>query len=80
MLDNALGYVLNQGGTAQFTLPNEKNNPYESSLAYAVVTYSGALSGEQAQNFFNYVGTIDPKLWSSTSAGFTPERTSTDSR
>jgi hypothetical protein len=71
VLDNALGYVLNQGGTAQFSLPFNKKNPFEFPLDYAVVTFSGALTGIQAKGFFDYLGTIDPKLWSGTNAGFT---------
>jgi hypothetical protein len=71
VLDNALGYVLNQGSTAQFSPVFDKKNPYEFALAYAVVTYAGTLSGEQAKAFFDYLGTIDPKLWSGTDAGFT---------
>jgi len=64
VLDNALGYALNQGGTAQFSVPFNNNNPFEFPVDYAVVTFAGSLSGEQAQQFFNHVGTIDPKLWS----------------
>jgi hypothetical protein len=71
VLDNALGYVLNQGGTAQFGLSYQPNNPYTFALAYAVVTFRGPLTGEEAQEFFNYLGTIDAALWSGTNAGFT---------
>jgi hypothetical protein len=71
VLDNALGYVLNQGGNAQFSLVNNPNNPNTFPLAYAVVTFDGYLTGEQAGKFFNYLGTIDPSLWSSADAGFT---------
>ena len=71
VLDNALGYVLNQGGTAQFSLPYNKKNPFEFALDYAVVTFAGTLTGEQAKGFFDYLGTIDPALWSGTNAGFT---------
>jgi len=70
-LDNALGYVLNQSGTAQFSLPYNKKNPFEFALDYAVVTHAGALTGKQAMQFFDYLGTIDPALWSGTNAGFT---------
>lgn len=69
VLDNALGYVLNQSGTAHFTLDNEK--AYDFPLDYAVVTFTGSLSGEQAKDFFDYLGTIDAALWSGTFAGFT---------
>jgi hypothetical protein len=69
VLDNALGYVLNQGGTAHFSPDNAK--AYDFSLDYAVVTFAGALSGVQAKGFFDYLGTIDPALWSGTFAGFT---------
>jgi hypothetical protein len=71
VLNNALGYVLNQGGTAQFSVPYNNRNPYEFALDYVVVTYSGALSGLRAKAFFDYVGTINPALWSGTNAGFT---------
>jgi hypothetical protein len=71
VLDNALGYVLNQSGTAQFSLPYDKRNPFEFSIDYAAVTYAGTLTGQQAKEFFDYVGTIDPALWSGTYAGFT---------
>ena len=69
VLDNALGYVLNQGGTAHFSPDNAK--AYDFSLDYAVVTFAGTLSGVQAEEFFDYLGTIDPALWSGQFAGFT---------
>jgi len=71
VLDNALGYVLNQGATAQFGLSYEPNIPHTFPLAYAVVTFRGPLTGEEAQKFFNYLGTINAKLWSGKNAGFT---------
>jgi hypothetical protein len=71
VLDNALGYVLNQSGTAQFGLRYNPSNPYEFGLDYAVVTFAGILTGEHAQEFFNYLGTIDPALWTGANAGFT---------
>jgi hypothetical protein len=71
VLDNALGYALNQDGTAQFSLRYNPNNPYDFSNVYAVVTFSGNLTGEDAQHFFNYLGTIDANLWTGTDAGFT---------
>jgi len=71
VLDNALGYALNQSGTAQFGLTFDKRNPFEFALDYAVVTHGGSLTGVQAKQFFDYLGTIDPKLWSGTNAGFT---------
>lgn len=71
VLDNALGYALNQDGTAQFSLRYDHGNPYDSPLDYAVVTFSQNLSGENAQGFFNYLGTIDPALWTGVDAGFT---------
>ena len=69
VLDNALGYVLNQGGTAHFSPDNAK--AYDFSLDYAVVTFAGTLTGVQAKAFFDYLGTIDPALWSGRFAGFT---------
>jgi hypothetical protein len=49
VLDNALGYVLNQGGTAHFSPDNAK--AYDFSLDYAVVTFARTLSGVQAKGF-----------------------------
>jgi len=69
VLDNALGYVLNQGGTVHFSPDDAK--AYDFSLDFAVVTFTGALSGLQAKGFFDYLGVIDPALWSGTFAGFT---------
>ena len=71
VLDNALGYALNQDGTAQFSLQYDPNNPFDSPLDYAVVTIAGNLTGQAAQGFFNYLGTIDPALWTGSDAGFT---------
>jgi hypothetical protein len=69
VLDNALGYVLNQGGTAHFSPDNPK--AYQFSLDYAVVTFAGTLTGLEAKAFFDYLGTIDFALWSGLFAGFT---------
>jgi hypothetical protein len=69
VLDNALGYVLSQGGTVHFSPDNAK--AYDFSLDYAVITFAGALSGVQAKGFFDHLGTIDPALWSGAFAGFT---------
>jgi len=69
VLDNALGYVLNQSGTAHFSPDNAK--AYDFPLDYAVVTFAGTLSGVQAKGFFDFLGTIDPALWSGQFAGFT---------
>ncbi len=69
VLDNALGYVLNQGGTAHFSPDNAK--AYFFSLDYAVVTFAGTLTGVQAKAFFDYLGTIDFALWGGQFAGFT---------
>jgi len=71
VLDNALGYVLNQSGTAQFSLRFNPKNPFVFPLDYAVVTFEGHLTGEHAKKFFDYLGTIDPALWSGANAGFT---------
>src|SRR5262245_42109208 len=51
VLDNALGYVLNQSGTAQFSLRFNNKNPFVFALDYAVVSFGGFLSGIQAQQF-----------------------------
>jgi hypothetical protein len=69
VLDNALGYVLNQGSTTHFSIDNAK--AYVFSLDYAVVSFSGLLTGDEARQFFDHVGTIDPALWSGQFAGFT---------
>ena len=69
VLDNALGYVLNQGGTAHFSPDNAK--AYSFSLDYAVVTFAGTLTGVEAKAFFDYLGTIDFALWGGLFAGFT---------
>jgi hypothetical protein len=69
VLDNALGYVLNQGGTAHFSADNAK--AYAFVLDYAVVTFRGTLSGDEARQFFDGLGRIDAALWSGLFAGFT---------
>lgn len=69
VLDNALGYVLNQGGTVHFSPDNAK--AYAFALDYAVVTFRGTLSGDEAREFFEGLGTIDPALFSGQFAGFT---------
>jgi hypothetical protein len=69
VLDNALGYVLNQEGTAHFSPDNFK--AYAFKLDYAVVTFPGALGGVDAQAFFERLGLIDPGLFSGQFAGFT---------
>jgi hypothetical protein len=69
VLDNALGYVLNQGGTIHLSPDNAK--AYDFPLDYAVVQFSGSLSGLGAKRFFDSVGTVDPALWSGEFAGFT---------
>src|SRR3954466_13640934 len=69
VLDNALGYVLNQGGTTHFSPDNAK--AYDFQLDYAVVTFQGELTGQEAKKFFDYLGTIDPGLWNTNFAGFT---------
>src|SRR5678815_4052782 len=62
VLGNALGYVLSQGSTAHFSPDNFK--AYAFPLDYILVTFSGLLSGEEAQAFFEHVGTNDPALFS----------------
>jgi hypothetical protein len=69
VLSNALGYALNQGGTAHFSPDNAK--AYAFALDYAVVTFSGSLTGQQAAAFFENLGTIDSALFSGALAGFT---------
>jgi hypothetical protein len=69
VLSNALGYVLNQGGTAHFSPDNAK--AYAFALDYAVVTFMGTLTGDEAGDFFEHLGTIDTALFSGLFAGFT---------
>ena len=69
VLDNALGYVLSQGGTTHFSPDDPK--AYAFPLDYAVVTFTGTLTGDQARQFFDHVGTVDAALWSGQFAGFT---------
>jgi len=67
VLGNALGYVLSQGSTAHFSPDNFK--AYAFPLDYILVTFSGMLSGEGAQAFFEHLGTIDEALFSACSPG-----------
>jgi hypothetical protein len=66
VLGNALGYVLNQGSTAPLSPDNAK--AYAFVLDYAVVTFLGTLTGDEARAFS---GAIDTALWSGLFAGFT---------
>jgi hypothetical protein len=69
VLSNALGFVMSQGGTAHFSPDDAK--AYDFSLDYAVVSFTGALTGPQAKAFFEHVGTIDEELFTGLFAGFT---------
>jgi len=69
VLGNALGYVLSQGGTAHFSPDNFK--AYAFPLDYALVTFLGTLTGDEAQEFFEHLSTIDEALFSGPLAGFT---------
>ena len=69
VLGNALGYVLSQGSTAHFSPDNFK--AYAFPLDYILVTFSGTLSGDEAQAFFEHLGKIDEALFSGLFAGFT---------
>ena len=69
VLSNALGYVLSQGGTAHFSPDNAK--AYAFALDYAVVTFAGPLTGEQAGDFFENLKMFDPALFRGPLAGFT---------
>jgi hypothetical protein len=69
-ISNILGFVLNQGGTAHFNL--DSPNYYKYQLDYAVISFPHeALSLDGARDFFEFVGTIDPALYTGTFAGFT---------
>ena len=69
VISNALGYVLNQGGTSHFS--PDHHNAYDFQLDFAIITFSGTLSGGEAQAFFEHVGTVDEALFSGLFAGFT---------
>ena len=69
VLGNALGYVLNQGSTAHFSPDNFKADAFP--LDDALVTFRGTLTGSEAQDFFEHLGTIDEALFSGLFAGFT---------
>jgi hypothetical protein len=69
VLDNALGYVLNQEATAHFSPDNFK--AYAFKLDYAVVTFPSGLNGLDAAAFFERLGSIDAALFSGLFAGFT---------
>jgi len=69
VLSNALGYVLNQGGTAHFSPDDFK--AYAFPIDYALVTFSGTLTGAEAQAFFESLAPIDEALFSGLFAGFT---------
>jgi len=69
VLGNALGYVLNQSSTAHFSPDNFR--AYAFPLDYALVTFQGTLTGSEAQDFFEHLGTIDEALFSGLFAGFT---------
>ena len=69
VFDNALGYVLNQGGTVHFSPDNPK--AYDFSIDFAVITFTGVLEGLEAKAFFDFLGTINADLWSGLFAGFT---------
>ena len=40
-------------------------------LDYALVTFTGSLTGGEAREFFDHLGTIEPLLWTGQFAGFT---------
>jgi hypothetical protein len=69
VLDNALGYVLNQEGTAHFSPDNFKAVCVCARLRGRDVP--GALDGVDAKAFFEHLGTIDAALFSGQFAGFT---------
>ena len=69
VFDNALGYVLNQGGTVHFSPDDPK--AYDFSLDFAVITFADGLEGVDAKAFFDSLGPINADLWSGLFAGFT---------
>jgi hypothetical protein len=67
VLDNALGYVLNQEATAHFGPDNFK--AYAFKLDYAVVTFPSGLDGADARRSSNTAVLLTP-LFSGLFAGF----------
>ena len=68
VLDNALGYVLNQG-VPRISAPTSQGLRLRPRLRGRDV--QGTLSGDEARQFFDRLGTIDAALWSGLFAGFT---------
>ena len=69
-LVNAVGYVLSQGGTVHFS--GDDGGAWDFPLDYVTVTFSaGPPGGALAQSFFEFVGTVDPALFTGLFAGYT---------
>ena len=67
---NAVGFVLSQGGTVHFS-PDE-GGAWDFPLDFATVTFqAGPPSGPLAQDFFEFLGMIDPALFTGLFAGYT---------
>jgi len=70
VLDNAIGYVLSQGGNGRFSLSTSAfidGFP----LNHMRVNFAGTLTGVQAKAFFDLMGSIDQAIYNSNYAGFT---------
>src|SRR5215831_12770560 len=68
-VDNALGFVLLQGGNVRFSLTDA--SAFDFPLEYGQIGFSAVPSGDQARAFWAYVGTIDSRLYIGVFAGFT---------
>jgi len=69
IISNALGYVFSQGSNAIWSTKNV--NAYTSTSPYVTVTFSSTLTPTIADDFYSFLGTIDPTLYTGTNAGFT---------
>jgi hypothetical protein len=69
ILSNALGYVLNQGGVNYFDLDHSHN--FDALIPYVQIKFTKKLSGDDALEFFECVGTIDNNLFEGAYAGYT---------
>ena len=70
MLDNALGYALDQSGAAQFGLVYDKRNPFEFALDYAVVTPRGSAERPAGEAVFRPSGHDRPEALERNERGF----------
>jgi len=71
ILDNAVAFVLSQGGNGRFTTDTSVGFPDGWEGTYLSVTFNGVLTGAQATDFFVTLGSVDEALYNSNFAGFT---------